>query len=112
MADGTSEVPRVTKVVNLIPLEYDLTNDEVVNFSLDDLERVASPEYFHLKNLLNLIQHVNNEVNGNFYGFNKHDQDASSRGMYETRANNYRPPKQPSAIASKFNPFGDGGQFH
>lgn len=111
MSDGTSGVPKVTKVVNLIPHEYDLTNEEVANFSLDDLERVASPEYFHLRNLLNLIQHVNNEVNGNFYGFNKHDQDASSGGIYETRANIYRPPKQPSAIASNFNPFGDGGQF-
>jgi hypothetical protein len=110
MADGTSGVPNVTKVVNLIPREYELSNEEVATFSLDDLERVASPEYFHLRNLLNLIHHVNNEVNGNFYGFNKHDQDAGSRGMYETRAHNYRP-KQPSAIASSFNPFGDGGQF-
>lgn len=109
-ADGVAGTPKVTKIVNLIPREYELSNEQVLNFSLDEIEHISSPQYFHLRNLLNLIQHVENEVNGNFYGFNKEDTDAS-KGIFDAKPSNYRHSSQPKSIASNFNPFGDGGQF-
>lgn len=95
LADGRSAVPAVAKVVNLIPREYEAAPDRAAAFSLEDMERL-SPEYFHLKNLTNLIQHVNNELGGNFYGFNR----------LENRARDDN--RQKHVLGLSFNPFGDG----
>ncbi|KAK6462593.1 PSP1 C-terminal conserved region-domain-containing protein [Scheffersomyces coipomensis] len=55
---------------DLIPHEYELTNDQILNFSINEFDNLSLPNYFHSKNLLNLIKHLNNEIEGNFYGFN------------------------------------------
>lgn len=53
-----------------IPREYDLSNEQIMNFSVAEFENLSLPSYFHLKNMLNLIDYLGVEVKGNFYGFN------------------------------------------
>lgn len=56
-----------------IPQEYELSNEQILNFSIDEIEKLAEPSYFHLKNLANLIRSLSNDIKGNFYGFNSKD---------------------------------------
>lgn len=56
-----------------IPQEYELSNEQILNFSIDEIEKLAEPSYFHLKNLANLIKSLSNDIKGNFYGFNSKD---------------------------------------
>ncbi|CAK9435479.1 uncharacterized protein LODBEIA_P02060 [Lodderomyces beijingensis] len=53
-----------------IPKEYELTNDQILKFSITEFANLPQPNYFHSINTLNLIQHVTNEIKGPFYGFN------------------------------------------
>lgn len=53
-----------------IPHEYELSNDQILNFSIGEFDSLAPPNYFHLANLQNLIRHLQNEILGHFYGFN------------------------------------------
>lgn len=64
--DELTETREENKV---IPPEYDLSNDQILNFSISEFDSLQSPSYFHLVNLLNLIQHLKSEVKGYFYGF-------------------------------------------
>ncbi|EDK42730.1 conserved hypothetical protein [Lodderomyces elongisporus NRRL YB-4239] len=58
------------KDTGLLPLEYELSNEQILNFSITEFDHLPRPNYFHLINVLNLIQHLSNELNGPFYGFN------------------------------------------
>lgn len=53
-----------------IPREYDLSNEQIMNFSVAEFDKLQLPSYFHLRNMLNLIDYLGVEVKGNFYGFN------------------------------------------
>ena len=70
----TGDVPKVSQsseyVANRIPEEYELTNEQILSFSINEFDNLATPSYFHLKNFINLITHLSNEIEGNFYGFN------------------------------------------
>jgi Uncharacterized homolog of PSP1 len=96
-----------------IPFEYELTNDQILNFSINEFENLASPTYFHLINLLNLIQHLNNEINGHFYGFNNGNTGGASTFSGNVNLSNSSFSAQASApggrskIVPSFNPFGD-----
>lgn len=67
VADKTNK-PAVSAA--LIPNEYELTNEQILSFSINEFENLALPNYFHQINLLNLIKHLSTEINGYFYGFN------------------------------------------
>ena len=100
--DKEDSEPKVVQVNNnLVPREYELTNDQILNFSINEFDNLATPSYFHLKNVQNLIKHMTNEIKGHFYGFNA--------GKIE---GNYQPVKtvdlsDRSRILPNFNPFGD-----
>ena len=100
--DKEDSEPKVVQVNNnLVPREYELTNDQILNFSINEFDNLATPSYFHLKNVQNLIKHMTNEIKGHFYGFNT--------GKIE---GNYQPVKtvdlsDRSRILPNFNPFGD-----
>ncbi|EGW35120.1 uncharacterized protein SPAPADRAFT_146024 [Spathaspora passalidarum NRRL Y-27907] len=64
------KVPEKNSEEDIIPREYDLSNEQILNFSINEFDNLASPNYFHSINLLNLIEHLNNELEGYFYGFN------------------------------------------
>lgn len=55
---------------NAVPSEYKLSQDEIVNFSIDNLNTLNYSNYFHSVNLKNLINLLENDVTGFFYGFN------------------------------------------
>ncbi|CAH6723185.1 uncharacterized protein CLIB1444_13S02234 [[Candida] jaroonii] len=55
---------------NLIPSEYKLGQDDILNFSIDNLNTLKYSNYFHSINLKNLINLLENDVKGFFYGFN------------------------------------------
>lgn len=53
-----------------IPAEYELSNEQITNFSIAEFASLALPNYFHLRNMLNLLNNLMEDVKGNFYGFN------------------------------------------
>lgn len=53
-----------------IPAEYSVSNEHMINFSVDEFARLQKPTYFHLRNILNLVRYLEGEVKGHFYGFN------------------------------------------
>lgn len=61
------------EIKNYIPNEYELSNEQILNFSINEFQNLAEPNYFHLVNLNNLVKHLSNEIKGNFYGFNNKD---------------------------------------
>lgn len=83
------------KVSEGIPPEYQLGNEQVAQFSLESFERIPQPNYFHLKNMANLVRNLMHEVNGHFYGFSA----STSPGEPERRNSH--------SIAPSFDPFGD-----
>lgn len=83
-----------------IPDEYELSNDQIVNFSINEFDNLSKPNYFHSINLLNLLTDLELEIQGHFYGFNNHD------GGHVQNLNG--PPGQQELFQSSFNPFGDG----
>lgn len=85
-----------------IPLEYELSNDQILNFSINEFDNLSKPNYFHLKNLLNLVNHLMLEVKGNFYGFNP--QQKAPGKQHQTAVPGQKPQ---SNILPSFNPFGD-----
>ena len=107
---------------NLIPSEYELSNEQILNFSINEFENLSSPNYFHLINLLNLIEHLSNELPGYFYGFNNSSvstggnnidnsgpRNAKGKGSsptYSAKASNSATGEH-SKILPSFNPFGD-----
>ncbi|KAI5958012.1 hypothetical protein KGF57_002820 [Candida theae] len=54
----------------LFPKEYELTNEQILNFAITEFDSLPPPNYFHSVNLLNLIRHLTNELKSPFYGFN------------------------------------------
>lgn len=54
-----------------IPQEYDLTNEQIVNFSIALFNQILAPSYFHMQNMSHLIDDLTEDLKGNFYGFNK-----------------------------------------
>ncbi|QBM88382.1 PSP1 C-terminal conserved region [Metschnikowia aff. pulcherrima] len=81
-----------------VPKEYGLTTDQIMTFSVDDLRTIPSPSYFHLRNMANLIDNLQEDVKGEFYGFNKSsppDSHATSDGRRKLHL-----------IQPNFNPFG------
>lgn len=61
--DKEDSEPKVVQVNNnLVPREYELTNDQILNFSINEFDNLATPSYFHLKNVQNLIKHMTNEL--------------------------------------------------
>ncbi|KAG7194731.1 uncharacterized protein KQ657_004410 [Scheffersomyces spartinae] len=85
----------------LIPAEYDLTNDQILNFSINELNNLQDPSYFHLINLLNLIEHLKSEAKGYFYGFGNSKQDQQEQQNY----NSSRDYKLSGRMPSSFDPF-------
>lgn len=84
-----------------IPKEYDLSNELIMNFSVAEFDKLPLPSYFHLKNMLNLIDYLIGEVQGSFYGFNVSDNKSTANRFDTSRAGNDAP-------SPGFNPFGDG----
>lgn len=54
-----------------IPSEYELNNEQIVNFLINEFDNLNKPNYFHLVNLKNLIELLIDQLNGNFYGFSE-----------------------------------------
>lgn len=109
-----------------IPREYDLSNEQILSFSIHEFEKLARPTYFHLRNMLNLVNHLKSEVKGNFYGFNLPSGDAyrpvqgmgsgmqsGSGGIFDSPAlSDYGlSPQRSYPIHPSFNPFGDDKKF-
>lgn len=55
--------------LGLVPKEYELSNEQILNFSVDAFDRLPECTYFHSRNMLNLIENMEHELKGNFYGF-------------------------------------------
>ena len=60
------------------PSEYELSNDQILKFSINEIQNLSTPNYFHSSNLQNLIVHLQNEIKGKFYGFNNSNPVPSS----------------------------------
>lgn len=73
-----------------IPTEYNLLNDQIMNFSISEFANLEPSSYFHLRNMLNLIENVEEDAKGNFYGFHVPGDE-----------------RRKSEIQPSFNPFGD-----
>lgn len=58
---------------DLLPKEYELSNEQILNFAITEFDTLPPPNYFHLINLLNLIRHLTNDIKGQFYGFNNNN---------------------------------------
>ncbi|MCP8717268.1 MAG: PSP1 domain-containing protein, partial [Asgard group archaeon] len=94
--------PKASKVdENAVPSEYELTNDQILNFSINEFDNLATPNYFHLINVQNLIKHLSNEIKGNFYGFNTGKTDNNLHPIKSVDSSDR------SRILPSFNPFGD-----
>ncbi|KAM9889294.1 hypothetical protein OXX79_012246, partial [Metschnikowia pulcherrima] len=81
-----------------VPKEYGLSTDQIMTFSVDDLRTIPSPSYFHSRNMANLIDNLQEDLKGEFYGFNKSsppDSHATSDGRRKSHS-----------IQPNFNPFG------
>lgn len=65
-----------------IPKEYDLSNEQIMNFSVAEFDKLQLPSYFHLKNMLNLIDYLEVELKGNFYGFNVENDNKRGAGSF------------------------------
>lgn len=83
-----------------IPKEYELNNEQIMNFSIAEFDNLPLPSYFHLKNMLNLIDHLTVEVQGNFYGFNLSEGENGSNTKFEPSG-----PGWSAAMTSKYNHF-------
>ncbi|KAK6866995.1 hypothetical protein K6H11_005373 [Candida tropicalis] len=94
--------PKASKVdENAVPSEYELTNDQILNFSINEFDNLATPNYFHSINVQNLIKHLSNEIKGNFYGFNTGKTDNNLHPIKSVDSSDR------SRILPSFNPFGD-----
>lgn len=108
-SSSTSELEEVMGA-NTIPNEYELSNDQILNFSINEFHNLASPSYFHSKNLLNLIKFLSQEKEGNFYGFNSGEQNSNEyKNNYQLESpiskNDYN--NNGKSIVPNFNPFLD-----
>lgn len=94
-----------------VPREYELSNEQILNFSINEFDNLAKPNYFHLKNLLNLVEHLKLEIKGNFYGFNSPQQQQRQQQQdhhhNQPQKNSGHHPQAPANILPSFNPFGD-----
>ncbi|CAX45415.1 growth-and/or replication-involved protein, putative [Candida dubliniensis CD36] len=100
--DKEDSEPNLVQVDNnLVPREYELTNDQILNFSINEFDNLATPSYFHSKNVLNLIKHMTNEIKGHFYGFNTGKIEGNYQSMKTVDLSDR------SRILPNFNPFGD-----
>lgn len=63
---SVSDVPPLN---NSIPVEYNLSNDQILDFSINQFGSLPSPNYFHSRNFKNLVELLKRETNGPFYGF-------------------------------------------
>ncbi|CAI5757429.1 unnamed protein product [Candida verbasci] len=90
-----------------LPSEYNITNDLILNFNISNL---PDSNYFHSLNLRNLINNLEKDVKGNFYGFGGKDaskeyKDANFNQVNKLNSNGNGHDK--NKILSNFNPFGD-----
>ncbi|CUM68384.1 uncharacterized protein PRCAT00006107001 [Priceomyces carsonii] len=95
---------------NAFPKEYELSNDQILNFSIDELENAAAPNYFHTINLLNLVGFVSEEITGNFYGFNNPERAVENLKLSINKATSSKTPNpclKANKITPNFNPFND-----
>ncbi|RLV92576.1 Uncharacterized protein JA1_003117 [Spathaspora sp. JA1] len=123
-SESQSSSSDISSSQHIIPQEYELTNEQILNFSINEFDNLASPNYFHSINLLNLITHLNNELDGYFYGFNttkkpQQQQQPTSQPQPQQQQQQSQPQQQSgsresssaesdrSKIVPKFNPFGD-----
>lgn len=66
-------VTPLTSVKTYYQKEYELSNEQILNFAITEFDTLPPPNYFHLINLLNLIRHLTNDIKGQFYGFNNNN---------------------------------------
>lgn len=52
-----------------IPKEYELSNEQILNFSVKEFNKLPKPSYFHLRNMYNLVLNLESDLGGKFYGF-------------------------------------------
>lgn len=96
-----------------IPREYELSNEQIMSFSINEFERLPRSTYFHLRNMLNLITNLTTDVKGNFYGFSHLPNEAfkapQTAGIFDNPAlKDYGlTPQKSYPIHPSFNPFGD-----
>lgn len=128
MDEGESVKGPSKEIKNNIPNEYELSNEQILNFSINEFQNLANPNYFHLVNLQNLIKNLTNEIKGDFYGFNNKNEEIT----FPSGSNTSNPPTSSSStttnatsggifdhydtnasfshnsnILPNFNPFGD-----
>ncbi|KAI5969976.1 hypothetical protein CANMA_001016 [Candida margitis] len=70
----------VDKRQDLLPKEYELSNEQILNFAITEFDTLPPPNYFHSINLLNLIKHLTDDIKGQFYGFNNNNNNNSNAG--------------------------------
>lgn len=52
-----------------IPKEYELSNEQILNFSVKEFNKLPKPTYFHLRNMYSLVLNLESDLKGKFYGF-------------------------------------------
>lgn len=52
-----------------IPKEYELSNEQILNFSVREFNKLPKPTYFHLRNMYSLVLNLESDLKGKFYGF-------------------------------------------
>ncbi|KAI5951596.1 hypothetical protein KGF54_004670 [Candida jiufengensis] len=77
-----SEEP--TTITNLIPKEYELSNDQILNFSITEFSNLSTPNYFHSLNLKNLLRSLSNDIKTEFFGFNPSYTNGTTNGTSVT----------------------------
>lgn len=109
-----------------VPQEYELSNDQIMLFSIGEFERLPKPSYFHSRNMMNLVRNMEAELGGMFYGFGDPGRYNGGPGVTgvssagPTTAANVTstapPPNKPApglfeprrpSIQPSFDPFGD-----
>lgn len=88
-------------LVATIPNEYSVKGKST-GLTIADFAKLPKPTYFHLRNMLHLINNVTNELQGPFYGFNVAEPAGSIFDSPTKAGSPRRAPIHPS-----FNPFGD-----
>ncbi|CUM46243.1 uncharacterized protein AC631_00057 [Debaryomyces fabryi] len=96
------------EIKNYIPNEYELSNEQILNFSINEFQNLADPNYFHLVNLKNLIRHLSNEITGDFYGFNNKTDSDPSAPPHTSSSSSSIPPTSSSSAATNIT---SGGIF-
>ncbi|EGV65410.1 hypothetical protein CANTEDRAFT_129669 [Yamadazyma tenuis ATCC 10573] len=101
--DSLREKPnfKLPPLKNSIPIEYNLSNDQILNFSVNELDHLNTPNYFHSRNLNNLVDYLSEQVKGSFYGFD----DVSTGTKVKAKSSNKNNDLNDHNLTPKFNPF-------